>query len=307
MPFSEGVAPVRAGTVIDTPKAALFGLAGSWRFIGRDGTKFGREFTMSLPFSEGLAAVGLGGAHAMDRPPKFGYFSLQGTLAIPAQFMSCQPFSEGLAVVEAMTQLKGYVDLRGNAVIPARYRWAGKFSRGRALVLEGDDHFIINAKGEQVAALACDQVQAFAFFEGMSAIAQHGKWGFVDDNGRLLIPCQFEAVGPFCEGLAAAVEAGKLGFINREGHFVIRPQFDAPQQARAINLSGTSSYPYFSEGLAALAKDGRWGYIDRDAQWVIPPQFDLAGAFTEGAAKVAVGNKLGYIDRRGEYIWKPTR
>jgi hypothetical protein len=177
MPFSEGVAPVRAGTVIDTPKAALFGLAGSWRFIGRDGTKFGREFTMSLPFSEGLAAVGLGGAHAMDRPPKFGYFSLQGTLAIPAQFMSCQPFSEGLAVVEAMTQLKGYVDLRGNAVIPARYRWAGKFSRGRALVLEGDDHFIINAKGEQVAALACDQVQAFAFFEGMSAIAQHGKWG----------------------------------------------------------------------------------------------------------------------------------
>lgn len=68
------------------------------------------SFTSAQEFSEGLAAVYVGGESHLERSTdgspfisyergKWGYIDRTGAIAIPPQFGSAKPFSEGLALV----------------------------------------------------------------------------------------------------------------------------------------------------------------------------------------------------------------
>ena len=75
--------------------------------------------------------------------------------------------------------------------------------------------------------------------------------GFIDLDGKLVIPMTFGYVGNFSQGLAVAELNGKVGFINSKGDYVIKPQFDTASD--------------FSNGIAAVcySNDGfQCGYID---------------------------------------------
>jgi WG containing repeat len=311
MPFSAGLAPVRSGALTNNPKAAILGMVGSWCWVDRTGKKVAPgEYRICGSFRDGLAMVVVGGSSALRPGGKAGFATPDGALAIPATYMLAYDFSEGLAAAcidQGQSRLIGYVNSRGTVVIPGRFRSASKFKQGRAVVLEGDTRKIIDHTGAEVAMLPYDRVLEHRISEGMCGVAKDNKWGFVNDKGEPVIPCQFEWVDPFQENLAAAARDGKLGFIDRQGKFVIEPQFDLVLRRDGANQTFHPDPCYFSEGLAAVSLDGKWGYISPDGRWVIKPQFDKAGAFTEGAAKVAVNNRMGYIDRTGNYIWKPTR
>ena len=45
------------------------------------------------------------------------------------------------------------------------------------------------------------------YSEGYAAVQKDGKWGFVDEAGQCVIPCQYDEVGDFSEGLAAVKDA----------------------------------------------------------------------------------------------------
>ena len=51
-------------------------------------------------------------------------------------------------------------------------------------------------------------------------------WGYVDKDGKLVIPAQFEDARSFSNGFAAVKVEGKWGFIDLDGKTVIQPQFD---------------------------------------------------------------------------------
>ena len=54
-----------------------------------------------------------------------------------------------------------------------------------------------------------------------------GKWGFINENGDIIIEPKFDEALSFTEnGLAAACLNNKCGFINENGDFVIEPKFD---------------------------------------------------------------------------------
>ena len=49
----------------------------------------------------------------------------------------------------------------------------------------------------------------------LKRIKRNGKWGFIDDMGKIVIPCQWNEVGSFSEGMATIVnKKGKTGFID---------------------------------------------------------------------------------------------
>lgn len=43
---------------------------------------------------------------------------------------------------------------------------------------------------------------AESFSDGLAAVKQGGKWGYIDESGKLVISCQFDKAYPFSEGLA---------------------------------------------------------------------------------------------------------
>lgn len=50
------------------------------------------------------------------------------------------------------------------------------------------------------------------YSEGYAAVQKDGKWGFVDEAGQCVIPCQYDEVGDFSEGLAAVKDAIQIDF-----------------------------------------------------------------------------------------------
>ncbi|MFA5804776.1 MAG: WG repeat-containing protein [Melioribacteraceae bacterium] len=119
----------------------------------------------------------------------------------------------------------------------------------------------------------------------------NGKWGFINEIGKLIIESQFNAVSEFSEGLAEINVNNKWGYINMKGKVVIDPQFDITDR--------------FSESLASIKIDDKWGYINTNGEIVIPPQFFSASSFHEGFAAISNGDLWGFIDRSGKVVITP--
>jgi hypothetical protein len=103
-------------------------------------------FDEARPFSEGLAAVKLGG--------KWGYISARGACVITPQFdcgnsSMAGPFRQGLARV-ARDGKWGYINPTGEFVIPPQFDVALEFSEGLAEVGIGNRRGFVNTFGEVI-------------------------------------------------------------------------------------------------------------------------------------------------------------
>jgi len=117
-------------------------------------------------------------------------------------------------------------------------------------------------------------------------IVRHGKWGFMDRTGRVVIAPAFLGEGDFFHGLAAVrLPEGKLGFINETGKLTIAARFDEVRD--------------FVGDLAPVRIGRKWGYIDTSGKMLVEPQFQAAGEFHEGLARVHLWSKVACL--RGEF------
>jgi hypothetical protein len=197
---------------------------------------------------------------------------------------------------------KGYIDDLGKLVINPQWDSANGFADGRALVCVGEcdwDHVLGYHYGKNFAIEDLDQTF---------------KYGYIDENGKMVINPTYEDARDFSEGLASVCAGAgcylgtqnkgkekKWGFIDKQGNTVIPFQFESAFE--------------FHEGFAPVFVGGKGGYIDKNGRFVINPQFASTFNFENGVAQVCVGNdekdsrsrtKCGYIDKSGKYIWQPT-
>lgn len=119
----------------------------------------------------------------------------------------------------------------------------------------------------------------------------NGKYGFIDENGREIIPCIYDWIDDeqsLCDDNCRIVLNGKYGFIDKNGKEVI-----------PCNYDGAS---IFNEGLAAIKLNGKWGFIDRDGIEVIPHRYEEVYAFREGFVAIKLNGKWGFIDKSGREV-----
>src|SRR4029079_6950130 len=95
-------------------------------------------------------------------------------------------------------------------------------------------------------------------------IGEHGREGFIDRHGQIVIPLCFDVVGQFSEGLARFERDGRWGYVNPAGDIVIEPTLawaeDFHEGLAHVQVTGT-----------VLGYDGRWGYIDKEGKIAIHP------------------------------------
>ena len=97
------------------------------------------------------------------------------------------------------------------------------------------------------------------FSEGLACVKDgNDKWGVIDKEGKVIIPCQWEEISYFSEGLAVVMdENGKYGFIDKGGNVVIPCQWNYADR--------------FAEGLAFVLDDNeKFGFIDKRGKVIIP-------------------------------------
>lgn len=124
--------------------------------------------------------------------------------------------------------------------------------------------------------------------------AETGKHGFIDIEGKVRIPFEWEDAGWFSDGLAPVCKAGKWGLLDPSGDLKTPLKWD---QALTLN-----------NGLCPVQQGGKWGYINSQGDVVIEPAWDEAKIFPtpNGLARVRSGEKWGFIDQTGKEVIPPA-
>lgn len=246
-----------------------------WMVIDKNG-----DFTMEtyfakpMVFNNGLAKFKL----EMGLRSKYGFVNIYGDTVIYPQYEFVSDFSEGLCMATLDGSTYGYIDINGEWVVEP------SFSLG--VLMKMNDEFDFSDKN---------------FKGGYVAIEKEEKYGLMNRNGEIVVPCQFDFLGQFGEGLIPARKDDKYGYINLEGKWIIQPIY--------------SSAELFQNGLAAVSTgpmfESKYGFINAKGEVVIP--LEIAGYFSmyesmrfwEGFVPCYIEpGVFGYLNRKGKVIWK---
>lgn len=228
-----------------------------------------------------------------SKDEKMGLRHLNGKVVVPCNYDVIQNFSDGMAAV-CKGHLWGYVDPLGTFVIPCSYHssnyydngvmddWgeygapdeANDFHEGLVMVMKNRMAGFLNKQGKTVIPFVYKRAKDFS--EGLAAVKTSLKWGFVDKEGNNVIPCQYDTVASFREGLVAVVKNGKSGYINTKGKEIVPFIYDKPEDWEPL-------YD-FHEGLAVVKKNGVYGYVDKEGK----STFDVAANNTSKPRAVEV-------------------
>jgi hypothetical protein len=239
-----------------------------------------------------------------------------------------QGFQDGLLPIRVGDKW-GYVSSSGKMAIPAKYDEATDFYDGYAVVKSGAKYMVVNTSGAETPVEGSGLLDVNHFTEGMAPFrAADKKFGYIDTNGKAVIPAQYETVGYFSDDVAWIKTADKkVGYIDKSGAIVLKPQFDVGKEFDAetglariksgdswgyitktgskVTLSGTDIYEDFFDGLARGRQNGKFGWLNSKGEWVIKPEYDGSRDFKNGYAAVQKGELWGIIDKSGKVIIEP--
>jgi hypothetical protein len=131
----------------------------------------------------------------------------------------------------------------------------------------------------------------FPASEGYRGIKRNGRYGFIDELGRLRIANRYEGIMPFSNGLAAVKIRGKWGFINKGDNIVIQPVFEE------VDL--------FANGFTKAKQNGKYGMIDRSGNVILEFRYDNLQVLENTRILIYSGRYVGLSDATGNVLLQP--
>lgn len=155
----------------------------------------------------------------------------------------------------------------------------------------------INQTGQTVIKPQFSELLSNSYFnEGKCPVKNDDeKYGYIDTQGKLIIPYQYDYCEPFIDNRAIFGKRTKgrikYGLINEDGLYVLSPKY----------------YQLHNDGeMYMVQEDNGWGWIDADGNVAIAPQFEEALPFNnEKYAPVKIGDDYGFIDTEGRIVVNP--
>lgn len=291
---------------------------GKFGYINRNGVVvISPRDWVALSFSEGLAYVCIEQTHQ--------FINSAGNVAFDVTFPEgishAGYFSEGVCPVYTPFGVR-YINRLGKPIFEKIFEKGYAFSDGLAAVKDNGAWGFINTNGEFVVRNEYDS--AFPFSDGLAHVKRQGVWGIINTNGNILVEPQYPVTVPTpTEGISVVAEKGKWYFVDASGRKVLANGYDAAlcfRQGLApvmitkkwgyINTSGQLVIPAtyesaneFSEDRAKVQIHGKYGFIDTTGRIVVEPRYEYAKCFKNGLAEVGNDSMMGYVDRFGKEIW----
>ena len=256
-------------------------------------------------FHDGLALV-YDSANAY-----WGYMDKTGKLAIPYQFTEAGYFYNGVAPVKLGNRWT-LIDTTGKDLLPQQYRfirdnkdgWIDYVTPVGFLVGKLDDRgytvegAFINRAGQVVSDGFSTQMDGFT--DGMARVQAKssgmGKYGFLNENGVLVVPCQYNNAGDFRDGYAVvqAEYNGPCSIIDKAGN--VTATFDKDKKP------GNAGNGCFAVRSSESGRD-RYGFVDYTGKEIVPCKYAEVKDFSGGVAPVSnFENKWGFVNTDGTEI-----
>lgn len=154
------------------------------------------------------------------------------------------------------------------------------------------------------------------------------KWGYVDGEGNIVVPVEYDYVSLDGNGMIGVKKDGKYGFYNINDGLIIPIEYDYvhscftsshPNEAVAnrnetwgvINTQGATVLPFVYDSISIDApneyrvhKDGLSGIIDKDGKVLFPFKYKDLGAFDKNGVTYAQNSDglYGYIDKEDHLL-----
>jgi hypothetical protein len=148
-------------------------------------------------------------------------------------------------------------------------------------------------------------------------------WGYVDLEGRVIVPPVWDNAWPFYHGYAIIFKGKQMGLVDAMGKVVVKPEWDQiiceltngrhavkkDGKCHVVDASGNNIGPLPwddmavedpCEGLRRVWRNKKVGFADADGKVVIEPTWDAACNFADGLAKVVKDKKEGFISHSGK-------
>ncbi|WP_332692798.1 WG repeat-containing protein [Halalkalibacter lacteus] len=253
-------------------------------------------YSQVMPFTEGRAVV-------MD-DSGFKVINERGQEITTKAYSFIQSYEEQRAIFSGTNSdgkyLYGYLDEQGNEVMPLQYENAFDFTGGKALVQLKENEFALIARNGEIL-----QTYPFAimmgYSEGLIPFKKtfNDKWGYVDEQGQIVLSPQYAIAMAFQEGRAVVNMSGDMynqyGLINKLGKFFIPPTYNdirqLGEQRVAAGIATNPDQPYVGStyGIADTA-----GLIFTDFI------YDHVGDYKEGLSSVTLDQSTFFIDQSGK-------
>ncbi|MDR3616376.1 MAG: WG repeat-containing protein [Candidatus Obscuribacterales bacterium] len=121
------------------------------------------------------------------------------------------------------------------------------------------------------------------------------KYGFIDENGNVVIPPTFAKARTFHDGLAAVELVSRTPTGQKEGWGFIDTKGVLKFRTKAASAND------FSEGRLVFRNSSGYGFLDTSGHVVIQPNYQYAFSFHEGLASCRTkDDRSVYIDRQGK-------
>jgi hypothetical protein len=272
---------------------------------------------------------------AFRRDKLYGFLDVKGRVAIKPKYRWADDFDGGFALRAADGQGKYAVIDENDEIVSYLPTGTSTFFRAdvdRIWYEHGDKWGLVDLFGNILIQPFYDAVDRFSdglAWVNLGAVLEFpgymegGKSGFVDQSGKLAVPCMFDGwIQSFHDGYVVVDhqlvnKMGKAQFAQKglssvfsEGLIAARP-YEA-KSTRYLDAHGNVQLTVqgngeeFSEQLAVVYFEEQFGYIDEQGQVVIPLQYSAAHRFSNGLAAVAPEldewEGWGYIDRDGELV-----
>lgn len=127
--------------------------------------------------------------------------------------------------------------------------------------------------------------------ENRIAFEKDGKWGFMDNNLRVVIEAQYDVVDEFSEGRTVVEKDGMRGLIDKYGRVVVDTIYD--------------EMSYDGSHLCYVEQAGFCGVLDRLGRVVVELVWNWTSEFENGFLLVERDQLYGYVNLKGEVVIEP--
>lgn len=251
---------------------------------------------------------------------RWGFIDTTGKWILQPQFDFCEPYSEGMALIERNGRF-GFVDLHGELIINPVYEEADNFYSGVTIVFDGEYYGAINRFGKIKIPFEYDDIGEFV--DGIAYALKNGIYGYIDTEGKVVVPFVYQQAFSINHNRALVKQYGKYGIINKANKIILPFDFDwiepnfsdtiikvkANDKFGIIALSGDTILPMLYDKIGRIDNDpilvidqGKVGYFSRSDGWIIPPKYESDpsilewGEFSDGLVRIRIKGKMGVID-----------
>lgn len=200
----------------------------------------------------------------------------------------------------------GFIDKDSIVMIPFEYEFLNPFENGLAYAKQANKEFFITKNNLK---LEGDYDKVDVFSHGLAAVRKNGKWRFINEIGKVVIPTIYDNVDYFrFSGLSSVSKNGKSGFINKLGEEIIPIIYEgAYQEMRDQNV--------------LVEKNTKWAIFDNAGKQLTDFKYsslenfkrayntdfskdifnrDESTFFENGAALVENNGKFEFINKNGQ-------